>query len=521
MADWTVTVSLAGLEYVETGPAVDIRESMSLLTRTPATRSASVTLSLPWDVARMEREGKKLEHATVSFEYNGKTVLEQSPRSVSAVSPDGPWKFSVTESTIGNSTTIPNERAASHAAAGSDLAARRQAFERATMQPVVSAATFSGAADAVAGLTYPVVFGSPGRRNVSGGEQVYAVPAYLVNVSGKSLLVAGHPVRAGAPIETILPVVNGTVAVRSRRTTASIWVKDSAGNTGVFDVLAVNDLSGRPVAYVNLAAATAGTGVADATYQYWTQWEQYAIGVPSGLGDLCEYLISHSALRMDWGLLRSARDQLNIVQLAGYIDQQINPLDLFSDVVSKILPATLGISSDGVYAAVWPIHATDKDVAFELYAGERFAYAAGPKTDYSAIYNEVTVEYGWSAEHQKYTYAKTYGPAVSPYAAWSAEHYGLKTADPIRAQFVYSHETADYIGLAFLKMAGGRRLDITYSADPARYGVGSEFEIYLGAPVSLTDADFGFTARFGVVGEIRRVNAELLITVSILEDPFI
>ena len=503
MSGWSVSVSLAGLEYVEDDPAVDVRETMSLLTRTPATRSASVTLSLPWDVSRMEREGKKLEHAIVKFTYNGTTILEQAPKSVGATSPDGPWRFTVTESTLSDATVIPNERAASHAAAGADLAARRQPFERSALLPIVSDATWADFADAVAGLTYPIVFGAPGLKNTA-STALYAVPAYLVGVSGKSLMIAGH---------VVSPIAGNQKA--------QVNVRDSAGNVGVFDVLAVNDLAGRSVSYVNLASPASGSGVADATYQYWTLWEQYATGVPSGLGDFCEYLISHSALRMDTGLIRSARDQLNIVQLEGYIDQQISPIDLFTNVVSKILPATLGISSEGVYAAVWPIHATATDVAFELFAGERFAYAAGPDTDYSEIYNEVTVEYGWSAEHQKYTYSKTYGPAVSPYAAWSAEHYGLKTAAPIRAQFVYADEVADYIGLAYLKMAGGRRLDITYTADPARYGVGGEAELYLGAPVSLTDADFGFSGRFGVIGEIRRVNAELLITVSILEDPFI
>ena len=224
---------------------------------------------------------------------------------------------------------------------------------------------------------------------------------------------------------------------------------------------------------------------------------------------------------MDWALIRSFRDHLNVFQLGGYIDQQVDPIDLFTDVISKILPATLAISSRGVYAAIWPVNATASDVAFTLFAGESFAHESGPETDYAAIYNQITIEYKWSAETQNFTESRTYGADVSPYAAWSAEHYGLKVAPAIRAQFVTDDEIADLIGLTYLKLAAGRRLDIVYAADPTIYADGGTTVLYLGAPVQITDPDFGFDSRLGVISQIQRQNAAMLVTVSLLEDPFL
>ena len=170
---------------------------MSLLTRSPATRSASVTLPLTWDIPRMEREGKKLEHAIVKFEYNGITVIEQAPKSVSAASASGAFKFRVVQTTLGSSGVIPNDRQAGHAAAGADIVTRRQPFERSTVSPVVDASTWSGAADTAIGLTYQIVFGSPGRSGTTHynddteetvDSEIYAVPAYAVATAVTTIL---------------------------------------------------------------------------------------------------------------------------------------------------------------------------------------------------------------------------------------------------------------------------------------------------------------------------------------------
>lgn len=204
----------------------------------------------------------------------------------------------------------------------------------------INSTTWPTASAGNIGKVYPLVFGSPGRLG-AGVDTLKGSPTYAVETSGGSattLLIAGHSVAA-----------------------TSITVSDADGSQDVFTVSHRADALGNVCAVVDVTGAT---GTFDRTgSEFWVAWGPSALsnGGPSlvdtaraqtvtGLGSLLTYLLQRSTIPVDYGRCESARQQLDRIEIGGYVnDPDAKPWDYIADELLPLAPMSVRRGPDGVY----------------------------------------------------------------------------------------------------------------------------------------------------------------------------
>ena len=213
-------------------------------------------------------------------------------------------------------------------------------------QWVVSVSTWPYAAENLNGKYYPVVLGCPGVGTVA------AVPALFVEstVQGGTnnyLLVAGHLVSA-----TTVVVFDGS-------------------NSETLTVISGVDGEGRPVALVDLGAAT--TLAVDPELNYYTSWTEAGWrtgGQDSGAGSVLQAVLSQSTLPVDWGAVGSARDILDGYTVGAFIQNPLSPLEWITSALLPLLPAVVVVGPSGWRVAPVPLVPTRADCVATVEAGD-------------------------------------------------------------------------------------------------------------------------------------------------------
>ena len=495
---WSVTLEWDGLTFTDQYVAVEYRETLRILDRSFGGRSARITMRLPWDLTAIESRGRPLATAVGTLERNGVTVIRSSIRDAKPGKKWEPFSFVLAEKLEDDTGRIPNQYDAEHAIVGELLADTTGLIAYRGRVPRVTEKNWPDAATTARGLTYPSVWGSPGLATdpLDPWRNVYATPGYLVHVGSAYLLIAGH-----------------RCTPRDLTDTMQVRVKDSAGNTDDLPVGHITDGTGRTCAYLYLGASSLSVGP-EVTYSVmWTNCK----GLDGGVGSMCEYLLEQSSFRIDRGRTRAARDYLNRYQLAGVVDQEIAPLDLFREAIQQLIPVALTIGPDGAYPVYWPIGSRAHEIVEHVTEGASFAFESRSDKE-TEIRNDFALGYGYSDVEQGSDTTATAGPSTSAQAAWSESHHGRRVEAPFTSGWIYRVDIADLIvqQLALLRADSIRRL--VYRVREPTFGLGGARELELGAEVRITDAARNLAGVIAVVTDRVYKNDDLSLELSIRRD---
>lgn len=243
----------------------------------------------------------------------------------------------------------------------------------------VTKTSWPNATEKALGERYPWVIGEPGTTGATGA---FPSPALFVNSTTDVLLVAGHVVAASA-----VWVINDT--------------DSTAASVAVFNA---RDGAGRAVSVVDLTAS--GVTV-DVDADYFVSWGSSGGGLQhddgsllAGAGDVLEWMLGHSSLRLDRGRTAAASVFLNTFRLDTIIsaspDARFAPWDWIVDHLLPILPVTVRSSSDGFAPVVWRFDATADmavghlEVTPSPRAALRTAVSFSPR---GSVANELTIHY--------------------------------------------------------------------------------------------------------------------------------
>ena len=240
----------------------------------------------------------------------------------------------------------------------------------------VTKTSWPNATEKALGERYPWVIGE------AGGGGSYPGPALFVDSTTDVLLVAGHAVAATA-----------------------VWVvNDSDSTTASIAIAQARDGFGRLVSVVDLT----GSGVTVATdADYFVSWGSGGGGLQHedgsllvGAGDVLEWMLGHSSLRLDRGRTAAASVFLNTFRVDTIIsaspDARFAPWDWIVDHLLPILPVTVRSSSDGFAPVVWRFDATADmavahlEVSPSPRAALRSAVSFSPR---DSVANELTLHF--------------------------------------------------------------------------------------------------------------------------------
>lgn len=221
---------------------------------------------------------------------------------------------------------------------------------------VITATDWPDAEEGALDQGYPLVIGRPGVTRTADGETVYpGSPAWVVSVGGimgpHVAVIAGHRVEA-----VQVTVVNATTGGSDTRavTHQDVGSGRTRFTVATVDLYPLTDFGG-----------SASTG--DDWYVAWTEaggvldtTGQQAV---EGAGDVLEWMLSQSTLRVDWARTGAARPLLNAYRIATYINAATTPWEWIRAALLPALPLSLATGQDGVYPVVWSQPTRERAVA--------------------------------------------------------------------------------------------------------------------------------------------------------------
>ena len=486
LSDGTIATYAPGLDPVAlvqaaSGPSAD-----------PDELSIPVEVFFPVDVAELEAEGHALDAASaeVSLLPHGATrnrrriVLDGQVITPVYGDADEPVAFSIEAQPWDDGAMIPPS---AH---------------------VVTASTWPQATgfelpDDSIGAIYPGVIGTPGWLNRSPSATTSGSPGIVVKFETATsfahrLLIAGH--RVGASSVVVFydgGHITGTVAHE----------QDTLGQE-----CATIDISGE-------AAAVKESG------WYWIGWNSAdggrqldsGSGVLELAGDVCEWALRQTGIKVDAGRWRAARAWLNRYRLAGYIAESVTPWQWLEENILPLLPVSVHNGSGGLYPVLWRSDVVGVDALVTLTEGIEIDRSGRVEVEsLDDLVNEVRLEHGLRARTGDFrAYAVVRGQATEPIpdgagALLNVEHgsylgtlsqqrYGPRVL-AMSSDWIYGDDVATLIArdLIAARWAPGKVI---------RYEAGSDLGwLEPGDPVKLTDAGIHMSEQPAIVHEIEWVD---------------
>lgn len=362
------------------------------------------------------------------------------------------------------------------------------------------------------GRPYPIVFGAPGWLPDT-QERVAGSPALVISrFEGggggdpdiqPSVLLAGHRARAG--LVSVGRVVDGEDIT---------WVVVSGEDD--------TDKLGQDITTAQLTSAWDEEEV-------WASWSQGSGGLlnrrqPGPIrtaGELLDYLLDRTQLRVDQGRLDAAIPQLDAFRVSGYIDSPCNVWHWIRDNLLPILPVSIRRGPEGLYPVVWRYTATAEDAVEHLSADRLEVHRAARVryTDVAEVYNEISLQWGLDARLRSYTRTTTMdgqpgGQASTHALRVSYERYGRRVRDVQSTDIVYEASTAAAI-VSWLA---------AYHALPARMleyvGAAELWHLEVGDVVTITDSEVRLHRQVCIVTELRDAGDGMVgLVLRTIEDP--
>lgn len=355
---------------------------------------------------------------------------------------------------------------------------------------------------------YPLVFGEPG----IGADDIPGAPALKVfdalAASPWYAVVAGHPVAA---------------------TTVEVYDRTGGAST-TLAVSTVQDSVGRSVAVVNVFPWGA-FAVGD---ELWVSWDAAGGGMvqpddPTRLlnraGDVVEWFLRRSTIRVDWGRLRAAKAALNAYRIDAYLapdpDERVAPWRWVVDHLLPILPAQVRTSPDGLYLAAFDPSRPPEVASAAMERGRNCdRISAVSVVDSGEVVNDLTLHYACAADTDRSAASVRVSgdPAILaadadaiPSAACrdSVRRYGRRPLE-MTSKVLWERATAIRALLSIAALRALPPVEVVYEVDDDD----DLLRLEPGDAVSLTDAGLGWSGRLAYVwsvrfGDVREVTLRL------------
>lgn len=357
----------------------------------------------------------------------------------------------------------------------------------------------------------------------------HATQGYLTGpVSpAQDILIAGMAGQIGTVGVTIAPGGALTVSENTSIQTVSItFVSGVSTSTAI-----VAACAGLTLVTVTGAGATVWTsGVAGLTLAATGVGSAYRLDAHepvTGAGDLLEYLLNLTTLRVDRARVANAKDYLNQIKVSGYVDSQGSAYDFIKDQLLPILPClSMTSGAEGIYPCVFRFDSTSKDAVAELIEGPEYGLVRDGPVAYEGrdtLVNEVAISYALKARTGDYhrTRTLTGDPErvgetdylTSTQARQSYLRYG-KLTKALSTDIVYETNSADLVAMWHVLAHGFVRRVVKFSG-VQRWGFLSKGDV-----VTCTLPKLSMSQVVGLVRSKRwDLSGFVSLEIVLLEDP--
>lgn len=367
----------------------------------------------------------------------------------------------------------------------------------------VSKSTWLTHRESDGGKVYPVIIGQPGTYRTARGNVIRGGTVPLVcesdptdNSLASALLIAGHAVQS----TSVRVYYRGAVKFSPEQgfLTHSSW-----GATHLdAPVEYVADRLGRLVPIVNFMTATGHPKFVDAlrsaTFEIVWSYTDDGGGLVDGsglvqlAGDVMEYALKRSTLRVDWGRFNAVKPALNAWRIDCFIDESVQPWEWIADNLVPILPISMHTGDDGVFPVLWRWNASKLDAVdhIELQPGVVRTSGVTYEKQPSDISNSIKLEYAYSQSghqravlHTPHPDADDLEQVTSVYSKRSALRYGVTASESYTTEVLTDEASAQ-------KSVNWRMVADGFSHRSVTYEVPQRFAyLDLGDVVTLTDAE--------------------------------
>ena len=357
---------------------------------------------------------------------------------------------------------------------------------------------FATANSSAIGQGYPIVIGSPGSATAP------AVPGYVTAVAGSACNILASGSRASGSVR-----IWGNAATGG---TTPTMVAASATTT----LQAATDGYGTSVTLASAVPSTLGLDLSDGVV-FATSWVG-ASGLPGGAGDLLQLVAGASSARLDVDSFGACASWLNRYRFDGYFDQRAPALALIRAQFAPLLPVSIVSGADGAGLVIWPWLDGGHYAVAHLVEGPGFARASRV-TYRGEPLSSVVMSFGYDIARSSYSRRVTITPDVSAHA----RHAMMIAGDSgelveIESRLIWDEASAARMLADRVTQLAMPRREVSYLADPARYGSGADRELQIGMAIDLTDAGLRFARRAAVVSGIERSATSLRIACTLRDD---
>jgi hypothetical protein len=228
-----------------------------------------------------------------------------------------------------------------------------------------------------------------------------------------------------------------------------------------------------------------------------------------GAGEIIEYLLDHSGLRIDTLRSRAVLNEVNGYALDFWINEPRSPLEIISEDILPALPLSPQIRADGLGFVYWKWDATKHDATEAINIDREFGDRVSPVdvSPVSEVFNNITIRYAMTGPDGSYRKQLTYShenPSssntviVNPYAWASWTRYGKREAPILELPVVERDETALAVLDWKIRFHSQTRRSVTYRLDQKYQSLEA------GDVVTLTDSATGFDEAVCIVTGVVR-----------------
>lgn len=434
--DLTVTSSKLGdLQYAGCLESFNVSQALDLFTDSASLLSVKVAGVLPVNVPKLVAEGHDLGAATgvlsqwiEGTDYEDRRiVLRGRVRDPEYAAEDEPVNFALEDNLYDDQGLIPDVTAA-------------VTFDTwGSVEDDYGYTGYLSLADSEKGLSYPIVFGNPGKVAtalssnglLSGSQGVWTLhkaidPGAPHNLHGFALLIAGHRVTAefvylatadypsaerffvkhkvdglGREIAYIDNKVTTPPTPDSYGGTDAVGTYYGLGNNSIDSSFQPNDGEEKPVFVAWRDPINEdGGGMKGADGK-----------TVRGAGDVLEAVLNYSTMLVDRPRIAATKALLNNFKIDGVIEQGVKPWDWIRANLLPILPVSVVKGPDGVYFVVWRYDATAADAVghIDADADPSIEVSETIKYDTSKIVNNLSLQYAFSLRTGNYIGKATLG----------------------------------------------------------------------------------------------------------------
>jgi len=250
--------------------------------------------------------------------------------------------------------------------------------------------------------------------------------------------------------------------------------------------------------------------------EVWVCWAGRG-GVPNkartgpliGAGEIIEYLLDQSGLRVDTLRSRAVLGEVDGFALDFWINEPRSPMEIITEDILPALPLSPQVRADGLAFVYWRWDATADDAIEAINLDQGFGDRAGPVevSPISEVYNSMTIRYCQTGPDGSYRKELTYAPenpddlhnvVSNPYAWASFTRYGLRQGPVIEVPVIERDDTARAVLDWRIRLHSQTRRSVSYRL-PQKYQ-----SLEPGDVVTVTDSEVGFDAAVCIVTGVIR-----------------